>query len=197
MRSEITGRRKERIKNRNNPRYLITHRRYLVALGKLLRRGKFSRIGVKELSKRTRVWKSTFYDHFIHMDDAIEQFWHEKNPELKQLAAEIAERDLTLRKIYTRILVFIYHNREYYDVIVSCRNYISLREILEIFRPLISTKWSRYESKKIEYAFTILTWEFAGEIFYWGKIEKFDFNKILKHSQRLARLSENATQRLA
>ncbi len=197
MRREITGRRKERVRNRRDPRYLSIQKRYMCSLGKFLRRGRISRIQIKELSEKTHVWHSTFYDHFIHMDDAIEQYWHDLEPSLKELASELGGRNLSLTKIFTKILIFIYHNREYYDVVLTCGNYVALSVIIEIFLPLLSKGWSKYNQSKSELAIAIFAGEFSGEIYYWGRKEHFNFDRILEHAKTLAKLSENATQRLA
>lgn len=197
MRSKITGQRKERVRNKRDPRYLAAQRRYMMTLGKFLRRGRLSRIQIKELSAKSSVWKSTFYDHFAHMDDAIEQYWHTMEPEIKELFKEANRHSPTLSIIYVQILLLIYHNREYYDTILSCNNWIALREIVEIFKPYVIYGWSKYEPETFERAFVIFSLEFAGEIYFWGKNEKFNFDRIGFHAKALAKLSENATQRLA
>lgn len=197
MRNEITGRRKERVKSREDPRYVSVQRRYMKTIGKFLKRGHVSRLQIKELSEKSNVWKSTFYDHFAHMDDAISQFLHAKKPELEELYVALGTEQLSLTKIYKRILIFIYQNREYYDAILACGNYIALEDIINIFGPTISRGWSNYADDKTARAMIIFSLEFAGEIYFWGQKEQFDFDKISGHAKALAKLSENATQRLA
>ncbi|MBR5621337.1 hypothetical protein IKW75_02555 [Candidatus Saccharibacteria bacterium] len=131
------------------------------------------------------------------MDDAIEQFWLMMKPELIKLKELVGSHKLPLVKIYSRILLLIYHNREYYDVVVSCQNYTALYQIVEIFQPLITASWSKYNTQDYKRALTLFSWEFAGRICCWGKFEKFDFDKVSVHARELAKLSENATQRLA
>lgn len=190
----VTGR-KERLKNRQDPRYLAIHKRYLQAVGKSICRGKMSRMKIKELSDSARVWKSTFYDHFLHMDDAIDQFWHAKDAELTKLRRSLG--NVNIEKIISRILFFIYRNRDYYYVAVKKENPLPLKRIVEIFRDNIAQSWSCYEKDVMQRCMMIFEWEFAAAICYWGKYEKFNFDMIPKKARELARLCRNATQRLA
>lgn len=207
----ISGKRRGRLEERQRPqkllqdshaqqdaRYQAVHKRYLRAIGKFIRHGKLSTIKIKELSDSAHVWKSTFYDHFLHADDAINQFWHAKDEELAELKTELGRfNEISIEKMFSKILIFIYHNREYYDVVVTRENPLPIVKIVEIFRDKIQQSWSKYDETVMQRCTMIFSWEFSAEICYWGKYERFDFDRIPTRVRELVRLCQNATQRLA
>lgn len=191
----IIAGRKERLKNRQDPRYLAIHKRYLRAIGKSICCGKISRMKIKELSDGANVWKSTFYDHFLHMDDAIEQFWHAKDGELLRLKQSLGNIDV--EKIISKILLYVYRNRDYYYVAAKKENPAPFKKIVEVFCDTFGQSWSRYDETVMQRCMMIFSWEFSAAICYWGKYEKFDFDRIPARARELVRLCRNATQRLA
>lgn len=186
---------KNRVKNRKDPRYLRTQDRYDSALGRFLKRSRRSRLTITELSDETKVNKSTFYDHFIHMDAAFNQLPHKFKGKLEQLRAELGTPKST-ELIFIKLLTFIYENREYYGVMIYDNNPTPFLEMLDIFRVSLMRTWSNYGPETNKYVFQIFSWEATGELFYWGKNERFVKAKLPHHVNNLVRLCQNATQRL-
>lgn len=191
------GRRQENIKNRHDRRYTAVQSRIERVLGRLLKRGKITGINVKVVSKESEIWCSTFYDHFKHLDEAVVQFNHKMRPELKKLLSEAKSLNCSPEVTFAKILHFIYVNREYYDVMVCCKNPVALLEIAEIFKKLICRDWSNYGEENTKRCFYVFAWEMSGVICYWGRVEKFDEQKIMGYAKYLAGLAKNVPRRLS
>lgn len=188
---------KDRVKNRKDPRYLKTQERLDSALGRFIRKGRIFRLTIPELSRGAEINKATFYDHFRHMDAAFSQLNYKYKEQLEQLRKEVTETNLSdLELIYSKILFFIYNNREYYSTMIYCRNAIPFIDIITIFRVVLTRTWSNYGSEVNSYLFHLFSWEAASVIVYWGKKERFSKSKINDYAKKLAKLSQNASQRL-
>ena len=193
---EVTGCRKGRVKNQEDQRYLIIQKRFELALGKFLRLGRVSRLNVADLSHEAKVWKSTFYDHFVHVDQAIEYFQHMMRPKIEELHTEASNEQCSMEIMFYKILFFIWRNQDYYNVMIYRQNPVAILEIAEIFKWEICKSWSKFGKAKEERCFQIFAWEMSGLICYWGKSEKFDRRKIDRLVHELKKLGQNATQRL-
>ena len=188
---------KQRVKNRKDPRYLKVQERLDSALGRFIRIGRTHRLTIPELSKAASTYKTTFYDHFHHMDAAFEQLNHKYKEQLEQLRKETVSTNIAdLEALYSRLLYFIYNNHEYYSTMIYCHNAIPFLEMISIFRIPIIRKWSNYGGEANDYAFQIFSWEASAIIIYWGKKERFSKSKLPSYAKKLAKLSQNATQRL-
>lgn len=187
---------KERVKNRKDQRYLNVQERFDRALGKFLKRGRIARLQITEVSKEAKVYDSTFYDHYHHMDAAFEQFNNKHKENLKELYKEIKSQKLSLEITFSKILFFVYKNREYYDAVLYHKNITPLFQIAETFRPLITKKWRNYGEKVNERNFQLFAWEFYSLIYFWGTTENFHQSEISKHAKNLAKLAETACDRL-
>ena len=212
----VGARRKERIKNQNDKRYIETQSRYELAIGKFLKMGRISRLNTPVVCNEAKTCNSTFYDHYTHMDEAVDLFFHKMEPRLKCLLKEsyrlcCGEKDnrrdsrngfaenggANLEIIFFKILYFIYQNRDYYEIVISRGNSQALTKIAETFRPVIKRGWSNYGTEAEEKCFCLFSWELSGVLYYWGTFEKFDFGRITQHAKELSRLAQNATKRLA
>ena len=188
---------KDRVKNRKDPRYLKVQERLDRALGKFIRKGRVSRLTIPELTTEASTYKSTFYDHFRHMDAAFEQLNHKYKKQLEALRKEIAETHVTDQElIYSKILFFIHNNREYYSTMIFCHNPVPFLEAISTFRVILSKTWSNYGGELNDYIFHLFSWEASSVIVYWGQKDHFYKSKIPEYAEKLAKLSQNATQRL-
>ncbi len=202
----VNSGRKEKIKNKTDKRFTETRDRFDKVIGKYLKLGWVSRLNTPIVSNEARVWDSTFYNHYNHMDEAIDLFFHKMDPDLKCLAEEngcTCEKRLdlpidgpSLEAIFFKILYFIYQNRGYYEVIIERGNSNALIKIAEVFRPIIAEGWSNYGAETDEKCFCVFSWELSGVLYYWGSFENFDFDRISQHARELTRLARNATRRL-
>ena len=200
----IKVRRKDLIRNRKDKRYVENQDRLECAIGKFLKSGWLSRMKVPAVSNEAKVWESTFYDHYIHMDEAINMYFHKMDPKLKSLAAEVCDHKICnthkninyLETVFFRILYFVYQNRDYYDVIIGQGYTNSLIRIPEDFRPVIERGWSNYGDQIQEKCFCLFSWEFGGLVYYWGYYENFDYDRIGRYVKELSRLAQNTTKRL-
>lgn len=195
MRKALGGR-KNKIKDTNNPRYIKVEEQLDTEIGRQLRMGHLARLNVPDISRKAKVWKSTFYNHFLHLDDALRHFNHKMKPNLKQLAKETQADNYSLEVAFNKILFFVYNNDKYYKTIVYCNDLVPILEIAKTFRPIITKGWSNYGEELTEKSFIIFSWEMGSLIYYWGSQEKFDKAKIAEHARYLTRLASNATQRL-
>lgn len=210
MRGVCAGR-KERIKNQNDKRYIETQKRYELAIGKFLKMGRISRLNTPVICSEAKTCNSTFYDHYTHMDEAIDLFFHKMEPRLKCLLKEscrfyysekhdekerVENGGANLEMVFFKILYFIYQNREYYEIVISRGNSQALTKIAETFRPLIKRGWSNYGIEAEEKCFCLFSWELSGVLYYWGSFENFEFSQITQHAKELSRLAQNATKRL-
>ena len=190
----VKKRRKDLIKNTNDKRYVETQNQLERAIGKYLKMGWLSRINTPVISNEAKVWNSTFYNHYIHMDEAIDVFFHKMEPDLRNLAKETFGQNLEI--VFYKILYFIYQNREYYEVIVRKGYSQVLTKIAVIFQPVIERGWSNYGMEDEEKYFCIFSWEFCGVLYYWGCFENFDYDQIDQHTKELSRLAQNTSKRL-
>lgn len=193
---KVFGVRKRRIKNRKDTRYLEVQERLDAEIGRSLRVGYIARLNVLEISRKAKVWKSTFYNHFFHLDDALNHFNHKKRPALKKLAKESCESGCDLEVIFTKILYFIYTNRAYYKIALCSHDLVSFLDIPDSFHNLFIRFWSNYDKETNERNFVVFSWELCGLIYYWGKKKRFDKAEITKYAKYLTRLTQNASRRL-
>ena len=136
------------------------------------------------------------------MDEAISDFSHQMDAELKELAKEVAEiiqhseGKVALEIVFYKILYFVYQRRKYYDVILATGYARTLTRVAETFRPVIEQDWSNYGMEAAEKCFCMFAWELGGVLYYWGTFEQFDFDRIGQHAKALSKLAQNATKRL-
>ena len=200
----VGKRRKERIKNKLDKRFLEIQGRFDLAIGKFLKLGWVSRLNTPIVSDEAEVWDSTFYNHYEHMDEAIDLFFHKMEPQLKCLVGENgsspsrerSKKRRSLEMTFFKILYFVYQNREYYEVVIEKGHSQTLIKIAEEFRPVIARGWSTYGIEIDEKCFCVFAWELSGVLYYWGYYEKFDFDRIAQHAKELTKLARNATKRL-
>ena len=185
------------IKNRNDVRFLKVQEKLEHALAKFLRKNYVARLCVPDLSREAKVWDSTFYDHYDNLDDAITQFSHKYDSNIKDLRHEVSRQNCSLEIAYAKILHFIYKNRDYYRTSFRCQNPTPIFSIITIFRPIIMKGWSNFNLDLLEFCFRILTAEVYAVIGFWGTKEKFNKDRISYYANYLARLSQNSAKRLS
>jgi len=187
-------RRKDLIKNRNDKRYIEKQKQLERAIGKCLKSGWLSRLKTSKICSEAGVWKTTFYDHYIHVDEAISLFFHKMDPELRKLAIEIDRQNLEV--IFYKILYFVYQNREYYETIIGQGYSQALTRIAEPFQHIIKQSWSNYGIEVENKCFCMFSWELGGALYCWGHFENFDFDRMPQYARKLSRLANNTTKRL-
>ncbi|MBQ3271096.1 hypothetical protein IJH10_00630 [Candidatus Saccharibacteria bacterium] len=183
-------------KNCTDIRFLKVQERFFDALGKTLHEGTLAKTGVAGLAGKAKVWDTTFYDHFRNLDDAIKQYDHRHDEEIKNLRDDILCTCPTMEYTFTKILVFIKSNKKYYKAHLERQNPAPFFSIAKIFRPILARSWSFYGRDQFDLCFRMFSGEFYGIIHFWGESEKFNESKINGHVARLIRLAQNATQRL-
>ena len=191
-------RRKDLIKNKKDKRYIKTQSKFELAIGKFLDLGWISRLTTPRISNEAGVWASTFYDHYEHMDEAISAFSNKMEPGLRRLAkeADTIDGETKLEIIFSKILYFIYQNREYYKIILRLGYAKTLLRIIEPFWEIVEEGWSNYgESIRLK-CFNLFAWEMCGILHYWGVSENFDFDMIGRHAKSLSNLAQNVPRRL-
>ena len=197
MANKVLGRRKKSIKNRNDPRYLSTQKKFDTELETELSHGHVARLSIQKITQRTHVWRTTFYDHFLHLDDALNHFNHRMRPDLKKLEKEIESANCGSEVAFSKILHFIYLNKKYYGIVVRYRNSVALLDVPKSCSHVICKNWSNYGPDANSRCFSIFSWELCGVIYYWGHNEKFSKEKIPSYAKYISRLAHNATQRLS
>ena len=144
------------IKNRNDARFLKVQEKLEHALAKFLRKNYVARLCVPDLSREAKVWDSTFYDHYDNLDDAITQFNHKYDEDIKILRHEVARQKCNLEIAYAKILNFIYKKRDYYRTGFRCQNPTPIFSIITIFRPIIMKGWSNFNLSLIDFVLRFL-----------------------------------------
>lgn len=205
----VRVRRKDLIKNRKDKRYTEKQERLECAIGKLLKLGWISRLKTSKVSNAADVRNSTFYNHYSHMDEAIDSYFHKMDLELRVLAEELLEPEygpkpksdknresVDLEFVFFRILYFVYRNRKYYEVIIGQGYSQALMRIAEPFQQAIKQGWSNYGIETEDKCFCVFSWELGGVLYYWGSFENFDYDRIPRYAKRLSRLAQNTTKRL-
>ena len=184
------------LKSCNDSRFICVRERFFRALGHFLKRDKIVSITISDLAEKARVWDSTFYDHFENMDDAIRQYNHYYDEDIRKLREEILGEHLTTKIAIQKMLCFIRKHEDYYSTHLHRQNPVPFFTMAKIFRPVFARGWSNFGRKKFDLGFKIFCGEMFGVIYFWGESENFDESKISEHATRLYSLTQNATRRL-
>lgn len=185
------------LKSCNDGRFLRVEERLFRTLGYYLRHDLAASVGVSELANRAKIWKSTFYDHFKNMDDAINKYNHRFDRDIKKLCNEIIDMHIDIEPAILKILYFINKHKSYYSTCIHRQNLIPIFSIAKICRPIFAKNWSNFGREKFDFCFKIFSGELFGVIYYWGDCERFDDKKIKTYAIYLSNLAKNATRRLS
>ena len=185
------------LKNCNDGRFLRVEDRLFRTLGYYLKRDSIASIEVSELTSKAKIWKSTFYDHFKNMDDAIIKYDHRFDCDIKELCNEIIDMHIDIESAIFKILYFISKHKNYYSTCLHRQNLTPISSIAKICRPIFVKNWSNFGREKFDFCFRIFSGELYGVIHYWGDYEHFDDKKIKTYAIYLSNLAKNATRRLS
>ncbi len=184
------------LKNCNDGRFLSTEERLFRALGYFIERGAIGSISISDLTKRAKIWKSTFYNHFKSIDDALTHYDHKYDNDILKLRRELEIEKCSIKTATMRLLFFISKHKNYYKICLCHQNPVPIFNITKIFCPIFTKSWSYFGREKFDLCFKIFSGELYGVIYYWGNSEHFDCQKIKIHAAYLSNLAKNATKRL-
>ncbi|MBQ3309076.1 hypothetical protein IJG78_00165 [Candidatus Saccharibacteria bacterium] len=188
---------RDRIKNRNDARYLKVQVALDKVFGKHIKCGHVASLQVKEVAQEAKVFESTFYDHHHNLDDAMRHMNTKMDRDIKVLVREAEQTKCSLEVTYTKLLFFVAKNKDYYDVIVARKLAAPLCTIMEKTKSLIIKDWTKRSARslkeeKVEKSFCNLMWEFCGEIWWWGVKYKFAESEISVITKRLINATNDA-----
>ena len=184
------------LKNCNDGRFLSVEERLFRALGYFLKRNSIGSINISDLTRKAKVWKSTFYNHFKSIDDALTRYDHKYDNDILKLRQELEAENCNPRTAIMRLLFFISKHKNYYEICLHRQNPIPIFSITKIFCPIFTKNWSHFNHEKFDLCFKIFSGELYGIIYHWGNSEHFDRQKIKTHAVYLNNLAKNATKRL-
>ena len=185
------------LKECNDQRFIKVQERLFRELGHFLKNNKLASLNVSSLSRKAKIYVSTFYDHFKSIDDAIFQYDHRHDKDIMKLREEIQTTNCTAQVAIAKLLYFISSHKSYYLTYIHRRNLTPIFNMTTIFRPILAQSWSNYGREKFDLCFKIFCGELFGVIFFWGETEHFEKTKIQEHALYLSRLAQNATRRLS
>ena len=174
------------VENKNDPRFGNIQKRFDKILSKFFKRGRIATLQIKDVSQGAHVHRSTFYDHYPHMDGAFSELERKNELALKELKEE--SENLNLENVYLKILYFISKDQEYYEAMLIRKDATPLLQITAIFKPILCKSWRNYSKELSEQIFQIFAWEFCGVICCWGMQEKFNEKKLDFYVKKLTKL---------
>ena len=165
------------------------------AVRNFVKRGHLAGIKVSEVSRAAKIYKSTFYNHHPDLDEVIIKMNQKMTAGLEQVMRESSMADCSLRSLYTKMLLYVYKNRDYYEMVIKCQAAAPLNAITEIATPKILETWQAGSRRKItdlelEKKMVILKWENSGILWWWGEKHKFTDKKITSTAKRMTVLAE-------
>ena len=183
-------------KNCNDGRFLSNEERLYCALGYFLKHNLIGSISISDLTRKAKIWKSTFYNHFKNIDDALARYDHKYDDDILKLRRELEVENCSIKTATMRLLFFISKHKNYYKICLHCQNPIPIFSITKIFCPIFTKNWSNFGREKFNLCFRIFSGEVYGVICYWGNFEHFDYQKIKTYATYLSNLAKNTTKRL-
>ncbi len=150
--------------------------------------------GYQNLSKPF-VSDTTFYRHYHGLNDLFQQNQANLLEQLEQFLASDKTKNLSQQEFITRLLILIYRNRTFVDILVRMHNVELGLIVMSKIRPILTKNWSIYDRATNQRIYTFFSAEFITEIALWAVQENFNFNTVESHAQHLQNFTTTACQR--
>ncbi len=146
-----------------------------------------------ELARRSRIAASTFYRHYQSIDDALKNNEQNLRRRFRFMVKTKMKDNLSLRQSITKIIYFIYQNREIFAIIFYRNNRRLIENIFTAIKPKIYS--ACHLPKNSNLIFRIALSEIYVLMEEWHD-KSFDPNEISKLADNILYIFKNARNHL-
>lgn len=146
-----------------------------------------------ELAKKSKIAASTFYRHYQNIDEAIRTKENNLKRRFRVMLRAKTEDNIDLRQNISRIVYFIYQNRDYFATAFCRGNHRMVKVIFEDIKPKICR--ACHLPKNSDLIFHICLSEICALIEIWSK-ESFNPDKMEKLVEDILYLLKTARNHL-
>lgn len=151
-------------------------------------------LSVDGLTKKIGINRTTFYRHHRAACKVVEDYEKYILEKYEELLRGIENRgDLTLRKLYYEILVFILRNQRVFEVLIKRRDLRIIEGMVVLLRPGIGDAVEILG--RVDRVFRVYTGEIVGLIEDWG-IRGFEGKEVVVLLDNIMYLTETSGARL-
>lgn len=148
-----------------------------------------------KIYREASVSRATFSRHYKTVDEIFEQ----KDQELRELFDEINFAELTIERVWQKILIFMWQNRDVFTLKMERSDDRMFRELVERSHKHVKLAWNRYEKRIFEQIFEFYYYEALGIVNLWFKkgMSNREVERIAARLARLARIADKLWLRVA
>lgn len=176
-------------------RYRLSEQKVFQSLRFILKKYGSYKVSVTRICQKPFVSDTTFYRHYHGLNDLFQQNQANLLEQLEQFLASDKTKNLSQQEFITRLLILIYRNRTFVDILVRMHNVELGLIVMSKIRPILTKNWSIYDRATNQRIYTFFSAEFITEIALWAVQENFNFNTVESHAQHLQNFTTTACQR--
>lgn len=176
-------------------RYRDSEQKIFQSIRFVLKKYGIYKLSVTRICQKPFITDTTFYRHYHGLNDLFRQNQANLLEQLEQFLKSEQTKNLSQQEFITRLLILIYRNRTFVDILVRMHNIELALIVMSKIRPILTKNWSIYDRATNQRIYTFFSAEFITEIALWAVQENFNFNTVESHAQRLQNFTTTACQR--